>query len=121
MVLRCPDADAEGFGRLVALVTEFCPAVESVRLGVCAFAARGPARYFGGEEALARKLVEAAEAAGFASRAAVADGLFAALLAVGASTAGLAAPAAPAAPGSRRTPSPSCPRAGRSRSSRGSR
>lgn len=81
LVVSCPDVDAAGFERLVALVTGFCPRVESIRLGVCAFAARGPARYFGGEEALARKIVAAAAAAGFPCRAGVADDLFAALLA----------------------------------------
>jgi len=81
MVVSCPDTDAEGFARLAALVTQFCPAVESVRLGVCAFASRGPARYFGGEEALGKKLAAAAAAAGFGCAVGVADGLFAALLA----------------------------------------
>jgi len=81
MVVSCPDVDAEGFGRLVALVNGYCPRVESVRLGVCAFGARGPARYFGGEQALGGKLIAAAEAAGFTCRIGVADGLFAALLA----------------------------------------
>jgi protein ImuB len=85
MVLSCPDVDAEGFGRLVALVTGYCPRVESVRLGVCAFAARGPARYYGGAEPLASTLVAAAGEAGFACRIGVADGLFAAQLAAGAS------------------------------------
>ena len=83
MVVSSPDADAEQSGRLVALVTEYCPTVESVRLGVCAFAARGPARYFGGEEALGTKLAAAAAAAGLRCRAGVADGLFAAQLAAG--------------------------------------
>ena len=83
MVVSCPDADADGFGRLVALVTGYCPRVESVRLGVCAFAARGPARYFGGEQTLARKLIAATATEGFACRIGVADSLFAALLAAG--------------------------------------
>lgn len=81
LVVSCPDVDAAGFERLVALVTGFCPRVESIRLGVCAFAARGPARYFGGEEPLARKIVATAAAAGFPCRAGVADDLFAARLA----------------------------------------
>jgi protein ImuB len=81
VVVSSPGAAAEESERLAALVTEYCPTVESVRLGVCAFAARGPARYFGGEEALGAKLVEAAAAAGLGCRVGVADGLFAALLA----------------------------------------
>jgi protein ImuB len=95
MVVSCPDVDAEGFGRLVALVNGYCPRVESVRLGVCAFGARGPARYFGGEEALASLLIAATESAGFACRIGVADGLFAALLAAG--TAAAADASGPAA------------------------
>lgn len=81
MVVSCPDVDAEEFGRLVALVNGYCPRVESVRLGVCAFGARGPARYLGSERALASKLIAVTEEAGFACRIGVADGLFAALLA----------------------------------------
>ena len=92
LVVSCPNVDPEGFGRLTAMITGFCPAVEWVRPGVCAFAARGPARYFGGEEALGRKLAAAAAAAGFSCRIGVADGLFAALLA--ASAPGAAGPVA---------------------------
>ena len=40
----------------MAVVEEFCPRVEVLRPGVCAIGARGPARYFGGEEVLARKI-----------------------------------------------------------------
>src|SRR5271155_1732661 len=52
---RIPDASpsdreaARLFERVIAAVTAFCPAVEVVEPGVCAFGARGPARYFGGE------------------------------------------------------------------------
>ena len=42
-----------------AVVEEFCPRVEVLRPGACAIGARGPARYFGGEEALAGKIIEA--------------------------------------------------------------
>jgi protein ImuB len=105
MVVSCPDADAEGFGRLVELITGYCPRVESVRLGVCAFAARGPARYFGGEEALGDELIAATGSAGFACRIGVADGLFAALLAAGGS-----AEAASARPGGGAAGQPSDPR-----------
>jgi len=97
LLLSCPDTDAEGFARLTALVTEFCPAVESVQLGVCAFTTGGPARYFGGEEALARKLAAAATAAGFRCRIGVADGLFAALIAARAPVAGGSAANGPGA------------------------
>jgi protein ImuB len=90
MVLRCPalasqpDVDREAarlFERVVAAVTEFCPRVEAVEPGVCAFGARGPARYFGGETIVARKIIAAVADLGVECRAGVADGLFAALLA----------------------------------------
>jgi protein ImuB len=89
--------------RMVTIVTGFCPDVEIVESGVCAFGARGPARYFGGEMALATRIIAAlanpgiqenpgiqAEPATQANpgiqagprvRVGVADGLFAALLA----------------------------------------
>ena len=60
---------------------DFCPVVEVVRPGLCLLSARGPARYFGGEEALARKIAAAVTARGFACHAGVADGQFAACLA----------------------------------------
>jgi protein ImuB len=90
MVLRCPDlcelpvtgpAAARLFEQVIAAVTGFCPTVEAVRPGVCAFGARGPARYFGGETALATRVVAAVADLGVQARAGVADGLFAALLA----------------------------------------
>jgi protein ImuB len=67
--------------RAIAVVTGFCPDVEVVEPGVCAFGARGPARYFGGETALAAMITAALAGLGEQSRAGVADGLFAALLA----------------------------------------
>jgi protein ImuB len=89
MVLRCPQlcgsadtrAAAQMFERVVNSVTRFCPAVEAVEPGVCAFGARGPARYFGGETALAGLIVDAVADLGLESRVGVADGLFAARLA----------------------------------------
>jgi protein ImuB len=100
MVLRCPGlcaddvasgkeaADpaaereaARAFERVIQAVTEFCPAVEAVEPGVCAFAARGPARYFGGEEVVAGKIIAAVADLGVECRIGVADGLFAARLA----------------------------------------
>lgn len=88
LVLRCPewpvppDPDAgRGFERVVSLVEELCPRVEVLWPGACAIGARGPARYFGGEEALAGKIIEAVTGGGFACQAGIADGLFAAQLA----------------------------------------
>ena len=63
---RCPglavvDADpareARAFEPVMAAVeAAFTPRVEVVRPGVCAFATRGPSRYFGGDEALAAQV-----------------------------------------------------------------
>ena len=90
--LRCPElggADTSGpnlvaarlLEQVIAVVIGFCPKVEVVEPGVCAFGARGPARYFGGETALAARIIAAVADLGVESRVGVADGLFAALLA----------------------------------------
>jgi protein ImuB len=85
---RCPDAvviahdearDARAFEPVVAaLERAFVPAVEIIRPGVCAFPARGPARYFGGEEQLAGQVATAVDVE---CRVGIADGSFAAQLA----------------------------------------
>src|SRR5438270_4856293 len=58
---RCPEVavlthdparDARAFEPIVAAIEAFGPRVEVVRPGLCVMAARGPARYFGGEDAL---------------------------------------------------------------------
>jgi len=72
---------AREFDQVLTAVTAFCPAVEAVEPGVCAFGARGPARYFGGETALAGRIIAAVAGLGVESWAGVADGLFAAHLA----------------------------------------
>ena len=72
---------ARVFEPVVAVVEEFCPKVEVLRPGTCAISVRGPARYFGGESELVRKIAAAVRAAGFAGQIGVADGLFAAELA----------------------------------------
>src|ERR1700678_742897 len=71
---------ARVFEQVIALLAGFCPAVEAVEPGVCAFGARGPARYFGGETVLAGKVIAAVADVGVEGRIGVADGLFAALL-----------------------------------------
>ena len=86
VVIWCPELLEEGargeearrFARVVARASEVCPWVHPVRLGVCALPARGPARFFGGEEAVADLL---AERVGEDVSVGVADGLFAAVLA----------------------------------------
>jgi protein ImuB len=89
---------ARVFEQVIALLAGFCPAVEAVEPGVCAFGARGPARYFGGETVLAGKVIAAVADVGVEGRIGVADGLFAALLAARA-PAGRAAPARAGAAG----------------------
>jgi protein ImuB len=90
LAVWCPDwppgtpdsgPEARAFEPVVSAVEKFCPRVEVVRPGICASGAAGAARYFGGEEPLARKITDAVMAAGFACRAGVADSLFAARLA----------------------------------------
>jgi protein ImuB len=104
LVLRCPEllggaedeegdgAAARAFEPVVAVVEEFCPRIEVLRPGVCAFAVRGPARYFGGEAELARKVAEAV-GQNVACQVGIADGLFAAQLAARAGPTGVLVPA----------------------------
>ena len=86
MVVSCPDlccpgenprdpgnfATARLFEQVVAVVAGFCPKVEVAEPGVCAFGACGPARYFGGETALAAKIIAAVADLGVESRVGVA-------------------------------------------------
>ena len=94
MVVSCPGLRCTGpggpdpraarlFEQVVTVVTGFCPSVEVVEPGVCAFGARGPARYFGSETALAAEIIAAVADLGAECGIGVADGLFAALLAAG--------------------------------------
>ncbi len=77
-----PARDARAFEPVVAAVEEVAVGVEVIRPGACALAARGPARYFGGEEAAAERIVEqVAEACAVESQVGIADGVFAAGLA----------------------------------------
>jgi protein ImuB len=88
---RCPDLvvvdhdagrDARAFEPVVTVVEQLAPGIEVVRPGVCALAARGPARYFGGEEAAAELLVEhIAQQCLVEAQVGIADGVFAATLA----------------------------------------
>jgi len=92
LVVWCPDWPDQGtegaraFEQVVAAVEELCPRVEVLYPGACAIGARGPARYFGGEEVLARKIIEGVARRGFSCQAGVADGMFAARLAAQAET-----------------------------------
>lgn len=87
---RCPDLvvcehdparDARLFEPAVVAVEELAPGVEIVRPGLVALPVRGPAGYFGSEEAAAERIVDRVGAAGVECQVGVADGLFAAILA----------------------------------------
>ncbi|WP_344598638.1 DNA polymerase Y family protein [Actinomadura vinacea] len=83
LVVRERDTDAEGrlFETVANAVAELTPKVEVVRPGLCAVPAQGPARFYGGEEALRLLVQDAVVEAGFDCGAGIADGLFAAELA----------------------------------------
>ena len=70
-----PARDARAFEPVVAAVAELAPGVEVIRPGVCAVAARGPARYFGGDRAVADRLARfVAERTRATATVGVADG-----------------------------------------------
>ncbi|WP_229073752.1 DNA polymerase Y family protein [Actinoplanes sp. DH11] len=74
-----PGRDARAFEPVVAAIEDVVAGVEVVRPGACAVAARGPARYFGGEEAAAERIVEqVAQACAVECQVGIADGVFAA-------------------------------------------
>jgi protein ImuB len=76
--------EARAFEPVARAIEALCTGVEVLRPGALVLATRGPSRYFGGDEALAAKLLEAAATAAVHPdgwRAGVADGVFAAGLA----------------------------------------
>jgi protein ImuB len=87
--LRCPEllviaydalVDARAFEPIVELIETLVPGVRILRPGLCAIRARGPARFYGGEEQAASTLRNAL-AQGVASarvRVGIADSVFAA-------------------------------------------
>ena len=89
VVAADPERDARAFEAVAAAVEVMTPRVEIVRPGVLAFPARGPSRYFGGDDAVAalardhagRGMAGGRAAVGGAVGVGVADGMFAALLA----------------------------------------
>lgn len=82
VVAHDPDRDARAFEPVLATVEEVVAQVAVVRPGTCAFVARGPARFFGGEERAAERVVEhLAQGCAVESQVGIADGLFAATLA----------------------------------------
>ncbi len=77
-----PGRDARAYEPVVAAVEEMAAGVEVVRPGACALGARGPARYFGGEERAAERIVEhVATECAVEAQVGIADGVFAAGLA----------------------------------------
>ncbi|MCX7620489.1 MAG: DNA polymerase Y family protein [Acidimicrobiales bacterium] len=93
---RCPDVmivehdvsrDARAFEPVLQAVESFTPRIELSQPGTCAFATRGPSRYFGGDQQLAHAVTSRVDAVlaarGWAGHVAVgvADGPFAARLA----------------------------------------
>ncbi|TDB83339.1 DNA polymerase Y family protein [Actinomadura sp. KC216] len=94
LVVRERDLDAEGrlFEAVVEAVAALTPRVEVVRPGLCAIPARGPARFYGGEEALRVLVQDAVVEAGHDCGSGVADGLFAAELAARAGQGGVVVP-----------------------------
>jgi protein ImuB len=96
VVEQDPGRDARAFESVVTAVEAFTPRVEVVRPGLVAFGSRGPSRYFGGDRALAGRIVTVVNAVlsslGAPScQVGVADGEFAAELAAGAAGAAGAA------------------------------
>jgi protein ImuB len=81
---RDPDREARTFEPVVAALDDITPRIEIVQPGTCLFPARGPSRYFGGDDALADQLTRAVRrqlAIPTAVGVGIADGAFAATLA----------------------------------------
>ena len=74
-----PALDYRSFEPVVAAVEELMPGVQLLRPGMCALAARGPSRYYGGEKGAAGVLLTTLVGLGVDdARITVADGRFAA-------------------------------------------
>jgi protein ImuB len=69
-----PDRDARAFEPVVRAVSHFAPRLEVVEPGWLCLAARGPSRYFGGDERLAEQLLAAVH--DDSARVGIADGRF---------------------------------------------
>ncbi|MEU9735217.1 DNA polymerase Y family protein [Streptomyces sp. NPDC048002] len=100
---RCPqlrlldrdlEAEVRAFEPVLRLLEKrVAPHMEVLRPGLIAVPARGPARYFGGEQALVEHITTVLTGAGVASRTGAADTAFAAALAVRAGKVGELVPA----------------------------
>lgn len=77
LVAADPDRDRRVFSTVLEQLEQLVPGVQPLEPGLCAIRARGPARYFGGEEAAARALIGLLADAGVPGvHAGVADGIF---------------------------------------------
>jgi protein ImuB len=88
VLLDDPDKAAREFEPVAASLDVLTPRLEVIKPGCCALPTRGPSRYHGGDDALARltvRLVEGELKGRGPVRVGVADGLFAATLAARAS------------------------------------
>jgi len=83
--LRCPEllvvaydpqVDARAFEPVVASLEDLVPGVRILRPGLCAIRARGPARFYGGEERAASTIHQALARADIAARLGIADSVF---------------------------------------------
>lgn len=66
-----PDRDGRAFERVAQAIGQMVPRLEITEPGLLLFAAKGPARYFGGEAAMAQRVVDLATTAAGRSMAAV--------------------------------------------------
>jgi protein ImuB len=74
-----PEVDERRFAPVIASLEHLIPGVEPLRPGLCAMRARGPARYYGGEDRAAEAILSLAEQLGLpGARVGIADGRFAA-------------------------------------------
>ncbi len=72
-----PSLDIRAFEPVLEAIEETMPGAQVMRPGTCAVRARGPARYYGGEEEAALWLLDALDALGIhGSRVGIADGPF---------------------------------------------
>src|SRR6201991_4014761 len=75
VVTADPSRDARHFETVTAAVDDLVPRAEVLRPGLLVLPVRGPARYFGSEQAAAERLVDAVAAAGAECQVGIADQL----------------------------------------------
>src|SRR3954453_13587864 len=60
LVAHDPDGDARRFDSVVTAISALIPRVELTEPGMLSFLAKGPSRYFGGEPAMAERMIDLA-------------------------------------------------------------